>query len=159
MANTISWKAQPFYHGRYLPSRSDRDFRQHQPGGQKPLSAASRSAIQQMSMTPCESLARGLGMGCWSGITPARRAETLMKLADLIVRDSAEMPVARIHLRWVNLFRLPWHDAGYNLHRPSLRSYAMLGRIRCWARALLCIRALSRSMSTNPVASSAPTHP
>ena len=89
-AAAVSWNIQPFINGRYRASSSSEFFDNVNPatettlcrvpiGNAADIDEAVRVARQRFSD------------GCWSELPPARRAEILFKLADLIVQHKVEL--------------------------------------------------------------------
>jgi acyl-CoA reductase-like NAD-dependent aldehyde dehydrogenase len=89
-SRAVQWKIQPFINGRYRPSCAAETFLTINPATETPLcqspigdgsdiDEAVRAARQRFED------------GCWSELPPLRRAEVLLKLADLIFEHRAEL--------------------------------------------------------------------
>jgi acyl-CoA reductase-like NAD-dependent aldehyde dehydrogenase len=89
-AAAIKWNIQPFVDGRYRPSTSAEFFDNINPATERTLcqipvgSAADVDEAVRVAR-------RRFDDGCWSGLSPVRRIEVLLKLAELIARHKAEL--------------------------------------------------------------------
>lgn len=89
-AAAVRWQIQPFVDGRYRESTSTQYCVDVNPATETPLcefpvgSAADVDAAVRIARLRFDS-------GCWSGLPPVKRAETLLKLADLIASHKEEL--------------------------------------------------------------------
>ncbi|MDF2434806.1 MAG: 4-(gamma-glutamylamino)butanal dehydrogenase, partial [Mucilaginibacter sp.] len=91
-ASAVSWNIHPFIDGRYRPSASTERFDNINPATETTLCqiAVGNSADVDEAVRIAR---RRFDDGCWSELPPVRRAEVLLKLADLIVEHKAELAV------------------------------------------------------------------
>lgn len=89
-ADAVRWNVQPFIDGRYRASSSAELFDNINPATETTLcripvgSASDVEAAVQVARKRFDD-------GCWAALAPARRAEVLRKLADLIAQNKAEL--------------------------------------------------------------------
>lgn len=89
-AAAIRWNIQPFINGCYRPSTSTEYFDKINPATETTLCrfAVGNSADIDEAVRVAR---QRFNDGCWSELPPVRRAEILLKLADLIVRHKAQL--------------------------------------------------------------------
>lgn len=89
-AATLPWKIQPFINGSYQPSTSEEFFDNINPANENRLCHVPTGATADID-DAVRSARRRFEDGCWSELPAAHRAETLQKLASLIVSHKAEL--------------------------------------------------------------------
>jgi acyl-CoA reductase-like NAD-dependent aldehyde dehydrogenase len=89
-ATAVNWNIQPFVNGRYRTSTSTEFFDKVNPATETTLYRAPVGNAVDIDETMRVSRQR-FDDGCWSELPPARRADILMKWADLIVEHKAEI--------------------------------------------------------------------
>jgi acyl-CoA reductase-like NAD-dependent aldehyde dehydrogenase len=89
-AAAVHWNIRPFIGGDYRDSASAERFANINPANEKPLCEISVGDSKDIDAA-VRVARRRFEDRCWSGLTPARRREILMTLADLIVKHSAEI--------------------------------------------------------------------
>lgn len=98
LAAAVSWNVRPFIGGRYRASRSNECFENIDPATEKVLCEVAAGSGEDVDAAVKVARQR-FEDGSWSELPPARRAEALLRLADLIVErrngfallDSLEM--------------------------------------------------------------------
>ena len=89
-ASAVQWNVQPFIGGRYRASRSTDLFDDVNPATETTL--CSIPVGHSADIDEAVRVARQrFNDGCWSELAPERRAESLMRLADLIAKHRAEL--------------------------------------------------------------------
>jgi acyl-CoA reductase-like NAD-dependent aldehyde dehydrogenase len=89
-ASAVRWNIQPFIEGRYRLSTASELFDRINPASETTLSRVHVGNAADIDEAVRVARDR-FGDGCWSESSPAFRADVLLKLADLIVRDKAEL--------------------------------------------------------------------
>lgn len=89
-AAALQWNIRPFIDGRYRPSASSEFFDNVNPATESSLCQAPVGAAADVDQAVSVARER-YDSGCWSEQPPQRRAEVLLKLADLIVQHKAEL--------------------------------------------------------------------
>lgn len=86
----VRWNIQPFIQGRYRPSASTKRFDNINPATETTLCevAVGNAADVDEAVRVARERFKD---GCWSELSPVKRAEVLVKLADLIVQHKAEL--------------------------------------------------------------------
>lgn len=93
LVTAVRWNIQPFVDGRYRPSTSIERFYNINPATEDPLSEISVGSPADIDEA-VHSARRRFTDGSWSGLPPLRRAEVLLKLADLIIQYKASIALA-----------------------------------------------------------------
>ena len=89
-AAAVRWNIQPFIDGHYHPSASAELFAKINPATETVLYRA--PVGDPVDIDAAVRVARRrFNEGCWSKLAPPRRAEVLLRLADLIVKHKAEL--------------------------------------------------------------------
>jgi acyl-CoA reductase-like NAD-dependent aldehyde dehydrogenase len=89
-AAAVRWNIRPFIDGRYRPSNSGDYFENVNPATEKTLCDV--SAGDAVDVSEAVRVARQrFESGCWSQLTPTRRAQIVLRLADLLVEHKAEL--------------------------------------------------------------------
>jgi acyl-CoA reductase-like NAD-dependent aldehyde dehydrogenase len=89
-ATAIRWNVQPFINGRYQPSKSAESIENISPADDAILCRIPVGALADVDDAVRVARQR-FEDGCWSGLPPVKRAEILLKLADLIVKHKEEL--------------------------------------------------------------------
>lgn len=89
-ADAVRWNIQPFIDGRYRPSAAVDYFHTVNPATETHLCRAPAGNAGDIDEAVTVARRR-FDDGCWSGLAPIRRAEVLLKLADLFVKHKAEL--------------------------------------------------------------------
>src|SRR6185312_1650241 len=92
LAANIRWNIQPFIAGRYRPSDSKEFFDNINPATETSLGripAGSPADIDEAVRVARQAFEDGR----WSGLPAVKRAEILMKLADLMIQHRAEIAI------------------------------------------------------------------
>jgi acyl-CoA reductase-like NAD-dependent aldehyde dehydrogenase len=90
-AASVRWDTRPFIDGRYRRSSSASDvFDNVNPATEETLCTVAVGSTEDVDEAVRVARER-FRDGCWSGLSPARRAEALLKLADLIVEQREEL--------------------------------------------------------------------
>jgi acyl-CoA reductase-like NAD-dependent aldehyde dehydrogenase len=89
-ATAVKWNIQPFINGRYRPSTSTEVFEKINPATETTLYRVPVGNAADVNEAVHVARQR-FDDGCWSELPPARRAEILMKWADLIVQHKEEI--------------------------------------------------------------------
>jgi acyl-CoA reductase-like NAD-dependent aldehyde dehydrogenase len=89
-ARAVSWNVQPFIDGRYRPSTSTETVDNINPATESILCRIPVGSAADIDEA-VRSARRSFNNGSWSRLPPTRRAEILLKLADLIVEKKAEL--------------------------------------------------------------------
>lgn len=89
-ATTVRWNIQPFVAGDYRPSASKDSFDNINPANELPLCRASTGSSIDVD-TAVQVARRRFNDGCWSEMPGAKRAEVLLKWADLLVARKSEL--------------------------------------------------------------------
>ena len=92
-AASKSWKIQPFIDGRYRPSRSSSVFNNVNPASESVLCTVSIGDESDVNAAVAAARAR-FEDGSWSELPPPRRAEALLRLADLIVARADDLALS-----------------------------------------------------------------
>lgn len=88
-AAAVHWNIQPFIDGRYRSSTATECFDNVNPANETVLCQAAVGSAAEVDAAVSVARRR-FEEGCWSGLPPIRRAEVLIRLADLIVRRKEE---------------------------------------------------------------------
>lgn len=89
-AAAVRWNIQPFIDGRYRPSSATDRFDNVNPATEMVLCQVSTGSAADVDEAVRVARKR-FNEGCWSQLPPGRRAEILVKLADLIVAHKAQL--------------------------------------------------------------------
>jgi acyl-CoA reductase-like NAD-dependent aldehyde dehydrogenase len=89
-AAAVRWNLQPFIDGRYRPSSTEDDFDNINPASEALLCQVAVGSAEDVDAAVKVARKR-FNEGVWSHMPPGRRAETLCKLADLIVQHKNEL--------------------------------------------------------------------
>lgn len=89
-AAAVRWNIQPFVDGRYRSATSSDFFDDLNPATEKSLCQVGVGAAADIDEAVRVARKR-FDEGCWSGLPPVRRAEVLIKLADLLVEHKATL--------------------------------------------------------------------
>lgn len=89
-AAEVRWNVQPFIGGRYQPSKSAHTFDNVNPSDESVLCRVSVGDVADIDDAVVMARRR-FKDGSWSRMAPQKRAEILLKLADLIVRKKYEL--------------------------------------------------------------------
>jgi acyl-CoA reductase-like NAD-dependent aldehyde dehydrogenase len=89
-ATSLRWNIQPFIGGRYRRSTSTESFENINPATETPLCLVAIGSPADIDDAVRVARER-FEDSCWSDLPPMRRAEILLKLADLVVQDKAEL--------------------------------------------------------------------
>jgi len=120
-AATVSWNIQSFINGRYCVSSSPESFDNINPATETPLCRVPTGGAADIDKAVRVARQR-FNDGCWSELPPVRRAEILMKLADLIVKHKTELALLD-SLEMGKPIQAALYDAEH-LAAPYLRSWA-----------------------------------
>jgi acyl-CoA reductase-like NAD-dependent aldehyde dehydrogenase len=120
-AAAVHWNVQPFINGRYQPAICSDAFDHINPATECTLYTAGVGAPADIADAVRVARCR-FDEGCWSELPPVKRAEILMRLADLIVRD-------RVNIALLDSLEMgkPIRDALYDAEHFApmlLRSWA-----------------------------------
>jgi acyl-CoA reductase-like NAD-dependent aldehyde dehydrogenase len=120
-ASLVGWNVQPFINGHYRASSSTDVFESINPATEAALCRVpvgnAADIDEAVRIARCR-----FNEGCWSELSTARRADILIKLADLIVRHKAEIALLD-SLEMGKPIRAALHDAE-TLAPAVLRSWA-----------------------------------
>lgn len=89
-AAKVAWNVRPFIDGRYSDSSSSESFDNINPATEKALCVVSCGSVADVDRA-VNIARRRFEDGCWSELPATGRAEILFRLADLMVRDKAEL--------------------------------------------------------------------
>jgi acyl-CoA reductase-like NAD-dependent aldehyde dehydrogenase len=89
-ATAVHWNVQPFINGHYRPSSGGDTFDHINPATEDALYTAGVGAAADIA-DAVRVARRRFDEGCWSEITSVKRAEILVRLADLIVRNKTDI--------------------------------------------------------------------
>lgn len=89
-AAAVRWKIEPFIGGEYRRSSGGDSFDDINPATETPLCRVSVGGAADVDEA-VRVARRRFSDGCWSSLTPSRRGEILMKLAELIVKYKGEL--------------------------------------------------------------------
>jgi len=89
-AAAVQWKIEPYIDGRYRPSVAE--------GQYENLNPATETSLCQVAVGHAEDVDEAVRVArkrfedrCWSGLAPGRRADVLLRLANLMVQHKAEL--------------------------------------------------------------------
>jgi len=120
-AAAIRWNIAPFIDGRHRPSTSAELFDNINPATETALCQVSAGNMADIDEA-VRVARRRFNDGCWSELPPIRRAEILMRWADLIVQHKAEIALLD-SLEMGKPIQAALHDAEH-LAAPYLRRWA-----------------------------------
>lgn len=89
-ANGVGWNVQPFINGRYRPSTSKESYESINPATETVLCRVPEGSGEDIDEAVRVARNR-FDDGCWSELSPVRRVEILLKLADLMVKHQHEL--------------------------------------------------------------------
>src|SRR5690242_2605819 len=89
-AATVSWKIEPFIAGNYRRSSETQCFEDINPANETVLCRVPIGSAADIDEA-VRVARRRFNDGCWSSLTPGKRAEVLFKLADLILEHKSEL--------------------------------------------------------------------
>src|SRR6202166_1461912 len=89
-AAAVDWNIRPFIGGCYRPSNASEFFEDINPATEAPLCSVSVGSAADIDEAVRVARQR-FDDGCWSQLPPVRRAEILVRLADLMVERKAEL--------------------------------------------------------------------
>ncbi|WP_129649583.1 aldehyde dehydrogenase family protein [Peristeroidobacter agariperforans] len=90
LSATVKWNIQPFIGGRYRPSDSTEVFQNVNPATELSLCDIPNGCAQDIDQAVRVARQR-FDDGCWSNVSPFRRMEVLLKLAELITKNKIQL--------------------------------------------------------------------
>lgn len=120
-AASVRWNVVPFIDGAYRPSLSDDVFEDINPASEESLCEVAVGSAADVEAA-VQAARRRFEDGSWSGLQPGRRAEVLLKLADLVVDHHAELALLDCLEMGKPISSALWDARDFAA--PMLRAYA-----------------------------------